>query len=505
MKWLTRLFPAKPQAVMAANDKKTLYSEQAFDRMLHYMTTIPDPELLLQKAGIERYMLRQCLINPEIAQCVNTRRDAVFGTPFRLEPNQTRAAKWLHDTYLPFRRIVTAATVNAVLMGYAVVEATYALVGGRIVIARLDERPMEWFRLTVNGWRYYPNDGTGSIEGIELDPRKFWVIENNPTTSNPYGEALLAPLWFPSIWQREGDALWMQYMETFGQPIVIGKMQDYSTFVAAMKAQRVRSAIGFQGQKDDTITTVGGSASGEFERLRRAFDITIQKVLLGQTATSDVSGGGSYAATAVLETVRQDKRIGDCRLEMLVGQKIIDTLAALNGLQTAQYILADGEGIDQERATRDATLVPVLTASGLKFTKNYYTDRYDFEDEDLEVMDVPDAPTTEQSSAVDKESLTTGDATARAIAHMAAPKATAIQQEIDDLGDALLADAPVNPLDMDAVRDAIFGATDEADLQRRLVLAMKDSGPGGVFTDLLDRASFAARVIGYVSAEEGRS
>ena len=49
-------------------------------------TTVPDPDLMLQKAGIQRQHLRFLELDDEVAQCVETRKDAVIGTPWRLEP-----------------------------------------------------------------------------------------------------------------------------------------------------------------------------------------------------------------------------------------------------------------------------------------------------------------------------------------------------------------------------------------------------------------------------------
>ena len=87
---------------------------------------------------------------------------------------------------------------------------------------------------------------------------------------------------------------------------------------------------------------------------------------------------------------------------------------------------------------------------------------------------------------------------------LAAPKFTQTQQEIEDLGDALLEEAPANPLETDRLRDAIMGAKDADDLRERL-LVIWEGGTAKAFTDTLEKAAFMARVIGYVSADEGRS
>jgi anthranilate/para-aminobenzoate synthase component I len=64
--------------------------------------------------------------------------------------------------------------------------------------------------------------------------------------------------------------------------------------------------------------------------------------------------------------------------------------------------------------------------------------------------------------------------------------------------------APANPLDPALLRDAIIGATDEADLRERLAVVW-EGGPDAEFVETLEKAAFMARVIGYVSAEERRS
>lgn len=510
MNFLTRLFTPRTPLALADNARQPLYSEQAFDRVLAYLTSVPDPDLMLQKAGIERQHLRFLELDDEVAQCVETRKDAVLAVPRRLEPNQTRASKWLMLTMEPHLDTILQAVSSAVFYGYSVLEITYRLDAGRTVIDRVDERNIEWFRIHPTlGWRYFPNDGSGGLDGIELDPRKFFITIRHPTTRNPYGESLLSRLWFPVTWRREGWQMWLKFLETFGQPIVIGRVFDFNGFVTAMQKQGVRSVIGWQGRADDSVTTITASHPGEFERLEMALTKRVQKLILGQTLTSEVGSTGSYAAAKVHNEVRHDKTLADSRLAVHTIQRIVDVLADLNGLPRHQFVMADDVGLESERAVRDAALVPVLQASGLKLTQNYFEDRYDYRSEDLATVETDDLGSLGEPESPEGPEPTddaeTGTAEARAeILTLAAPRFTKTQQEIEDLGDALMDAAPANPLDPGRVRDAIMGAKDEADLRERL-LVVWEKGPDKDFADTLEKAAFAARVIGYVSASEGRS
>lgn len=508
MNFLARFFTPRAPMALADNARQPLYSEQAFDRVLAYLNTVPDPDLMLQKAGIERQHLRFLELDDEVAQCVETRKDALLAVPRRLEPNQTRAAKWLLATMEPHLETLLLGVMSAVFYSYSVLEITYRLDAGRTVIDRVDERNIEWFRIHPTlGWRYFPNDGSGGMDGLELDPRKFFITIRHPTTRNPYGESLLSRLWFPVTWRREGWQMWLKFLETFGHPIVIGRVFDYNGFVTAMQKQGVRSVIGWQGRADDSVTTINASNPGEFERLEMVVTKRIQKLILGQTLTSDVGSAGSYAAAKVHNDVRHDKTLADSRLAVHTIQRVVDVLADLNGLPRHTFVMADDVGLEAERATRDAALLPVLTASGLKLTQNYFEDRYDYRSEDLEAVETDDlgAPGEPEPATQPKPPGETETLDARAeVLTLAAPKFTRTQQEIEDLGDALIDEAPANPLDPGRVRDAIMGAKDADDLRERL-LVVWEKGPDKDFADTLEKAAFMARVIGYVSADEGRS
>jgi len=111
--------------------------------------------------------------------------------------------------------------MDARFYGYSVQEIICKEVPKGIGIERLALKPMEWFAPQRDGsLRFFPDDGSGGIEGIAVDSVKFLVSRCNPSYRNPYGEALLSKLWFPVTWRMEGWGMWLQFLETFGEPIV---------------------------------------------------------------------------------------------------------------------------------------------------------------------------------------------------------------------------------------------------------------------------------------------
>lgn len=376
-----------------------LQSEVAISKILSYLTSIPDPDLLLSKAGISRYQLRQLELDDEVAQCIDTRREAVVAAPWRLEPNQTRVGKWLTSVIEPHVESMKRGVMDARFYGYSVIEIIYqkvakgpAVLNRNIGLNRLSLKPMQWFAPQKDGSLvFFPDDGSGGMEGIPCDPIKFLLTTCNARYENPYGEALLSRLWFPVTWRREGWGMWLQFLETFGEPIILGAVQNYQEFVDAMTAQGVRSTVAWQSVTgDDKIETITASTPGEFERLENAILKRVQKLILGQTLTSDVGSNGSYAVAAIHNEVRNDKRRADLRMVQAAGQKLVDNLAAINGMEAPRFVMADDAGLEMSRAQRDAVLINVLKSSGLSLSKQYFLARYDYIANDLQETESED-------------------------------------------------------------------------------------------------------------------
>jgi phage gp29-like protein len=283
-------------------------------------------------------------------------------------------------------------------------EVIYKQTSRGIGIERLSEKPLSWFAPQQDGsLRYFPDDGSGGMEGIEVSPLKFLLVRCNPTYQNPYGKALLSPLYFPVTWRREGWGMWLQFLETFGEPIVLGQVTNYEDFVEAMRVQGVRSTIAWKSVTDtDKVDTINASTPGEFERLENAIIRRIQKLILGQTMTSDVGSSGSYAAAAIHNEVRNDKRRADLRLTARAGQDLVNMLCTINRWPAPKFCQADDSGLELARAQRDHLLSGVLTQSGFKLSEAYFLDRYDLRANDL-------IPTEHQEDdIVDSEEEATG-------------------------------------------------------------------------------------------------
>lgn len=464
-----------PRAALAR-----LFEPQAVDQLAELLTQFRDPDVILQKAGLTRAALKDVEADDEVAAALETRWSALIGTPWRLEPGDGPVVEWLWEELEPWMDRVLRWAWQALLYGYSVMEVTYRRAGERIGIAAIDERPIEWFTPQADGSLvYHSQDGGDVLVDTEF---KFLLTRRNPTTTNPRGQALLSVLYWPWFFRTNGWKFWARFLERHGAPLLIGRTVGDPNAMAAALAKAVQSAVLAVGREDEVEAVSPANAGEAFDRFSRAVNKRIQKVILGQTLTSDVDGGGSYAAAKVHAEVRDDRRRADVRLVVPTVQRLVNALTVLNfpAAEIPAFVMEDQAGLELDRATRDALLV---RAGVLRLTEQYLLDRYDFEPGDFIVESAPEAG---------------GGAPVQASLLLAAKsRFDAGQESLDHLAARSIA-AAGQPVDPALIRKAVFAATDPEDLARRLAALV---GGGEAFQRTLEQALFVADVLGYVAAD----
>lgn len=479
----------------------SLFEPGAVDLLAEMLDNMPDPDEVLRELGLTRANLRPMLGDDEIEAALETRFAAVVGTPWRLEPAEGPAFDFVWSQLEPRMESIVRAAWRAVIFGYSVQEVTYEKEGGRTVWGSVDDRPFDWFSVQPDGKLiYHPKSSSTMKEGEECDQDyKFFLTRRYPSYRQPYGEALLTRLYWPWFFRTQSSKFWARFLERFGAPLLLGKTSGDTALMASSLAKALQSAVAAIGENDD-VQAISPTGNGEaFARFDSRFSKSIQKVILGQTLTSDVGTVGSFAAAKVHDEVRDDRRKADLRLVQATIQRMVDALLALNFPSIKlTFVMADDTGLEIERAERDSKLV---AAGVLKLTEKYLLDRYDFEPGDFTIPEgstgIPVDPKKPAKPAGAKAAMF-----AAGIAHFAAnpSKFTGQQQAVEDLADDALAQGGGSPIDPALVRKAIFAAKDADDLAERLAVILAEHDPK-TFNAILERALFAADVVGYVHAE----
>lgn len=465
----------------------SLYSQEAVSQFYKLSKQL-DLDETLRKAGIQRHRLAILLDDDEIGQAVETRIDALLATPFRIEPSDTDESLLLMKEIKEWFAEIATGSINALLFGYSVQEMVYNQDGDYIGIEWVGEKPMEWFEPKNDGRLIYRPEGTG--QEYEVDQVfKFFMTRRKATYKQPYGKALLTVVYWLDFFRKNGFKFWAKFLERFGTPILLGKCKDSdpSEMNQALLNAHAQSVISIDAEDDVQILSAASSSNAgtSFETFNNTIIRQIQKVILGQTLTSGTDGTGSRALGEVHENVRKDKLNADIRLVTPTFQAIVNALCALNGWGKHEIILGEkSKQLNKDQAERDVQ----LKNAGAVFTTQYFIREYGLQEGDL-AENLPSQTPKPQFKVLPNRPFSFATSV---------NGLTQEQQELDELADpkiqlfseAVIKDLIANSTGIEDMRDKLFDLASKADTTQ--------------FNELMDRALFAADILGYVHSKEGR-
>ncbi|WP_216936252.1 MULTISPECIES: DUF935 family protein [unclassified Acinetobacter] len=480
----------KDKASKKALSYGNLYTQEAVTQFLVNFGKQPDTDEVLRKAGITRHRLRVLLDDDEIAQATETRVDALLATPLRVEPSDTKEAEMLNLVLKEWFHEIASGAMNALFFGYSVQEAVYELKPeGYIGLQWIGEKPMQWFEPKNDGRLIYRPEGIGAEHEVD-QVFKFFLTRRKATYEQPYGKALLATLYWLFFFKQNGFKFWAKFLERFGTPILLGKCKDTETddMSRALLNAHAQSVLSIDIEDDVQILSApgtNGSAGAAFESFNDQLIRQIQKVVLGQTLTSGTDGTGSRALGQVHENVRMDKLKSDIRLVTPTLQAVVDALCTLN--QWGEYKVMLGEKpkpLNKDQAERDVH----LKNAGANLSKEYFVREYGLQEGDLNEP-VPTSFT--QFTALPHQAFNF-----KASANKLSPEQQEVEELTDDQGELQL-------LKPDQIKELVFKSDSPESLAYNLMQLL----PGATqtqFTANLDQALYAADVLGYVTAQNGK-
>ncbi len=396
---------ARPEASAGDNivslPRKSLFQELA--------TTVPNNSLyssLEASIDVQQLVADSCATrtdlrriedgDDEVQQCIETRIAALLNVDWRLDGGSVANNQWLTEqTKRHYTELVTNA-ISAMFYGYNVMERVWKLEDGRYIVDRVTEKPFEWFVPYRDGRLFFrprnslialPAQLTPTGEVLVDTEFKFLLTRYKPTYRNPRGRALLAVLFWPWFFRKATWQFWMQFLERSGAPLLVGKGGDPKQ-MAMQLAAAVQDAV-IAVPKEGSVEAISPKNTGEaFVLAEEHLVKRIQKVLLGQTLTSDTAtkGSGAKSLGEVHNDVRQDKTLADLKLVGPTVQNYIDALVSLNfpSSTPVKLIHAIDRGLETGRANRDALL---LNTGTVLLTEAYYQREYGFQAGDMKIID----------------------------------------------------------------------------------------------------------------------
>lgn len=476
---------------------ESLYRDYAVDSLfMQLMFGRPDIDQRLRDLGITRADLKKLEGDDEIMAACETRRESVVSTPWHLEPGTGRAVRFIWDTIQPHMDNILRCAWRAVPYGYSVAEAVYQpLEGGRIGLASYIEKPFDWFYPEIDGSLLYRSDDHGIVS---VDTTyKFFVTVREQSYAQPYGESLFSRLYSAWFFRTHGWRYWMQFLERVGIPFLLGKTVGDTADMATALQNLVRGGSIAVGVDEDVSLLATTTTGDPFDRFEDRVARRIQKLVLGQTGTTELGATGSYAAVKVQADVKNDRRNADIRMVTRTVNRLIAALWTLNQFngRPPEFVMEDDTGLQLERAERDLKHYQ----AGIRHTEQYLLRTYDYEPGDFTIaqeQQEPNMPQPEQNPVQPPEfaAHTCGHAFADG------DRFTPEQMAVERLGDDAVA-AMAQPINPDAIASAIRSARDPEDLEKRLAVVMAGA-QNAEFQRQLERGLFAADIMGYAHAED---
>lgn len=460
---------------------------------------LPNPDTVLRKMGKQLGVYRELASDAHVKGCLRRRRGAVKAMERGFDKGDAkgRVAKNLQAIFddLPISKVIEQACSGADF-GYQPFEVLWSEGPGMKVPVDVVSKPPEWFGYDDANVLRFKSKGHW-VQGEELPPMRFLVARNNPTYLNPYGEADLASVFWPTTFKRGGLKFWVTFTEKYGMPWAVGKQPRTATpqdaeALADKLDRMVRDAVAvIPDDSSVEFLTVNTAANADlFEKLLHFCRSETSIALLGNNQSIEATA--NLASSQAAQAVEADLRDAMSEMVSEMLQELAEWVVAVNygeGTVAPQYSLWEQEEVDEQLAKRDET----LTKAGAKLTNQYFMGTYGLKEGDLAEPEL---------EPVEPE-VPGGQAAAAAAAEFA--ESSVVVPADQAALDAAIEQLPAEQLDA-AMRTMLapalvaIGAAETADGVRQALLDAYPNMDFGALEALMARAFFVADLVGTANA-----
>lgn len=466
---------------------------------------LPDPDPVLKNMGKDLSTYRSLLVDPHVWACAQSRKSGALSLEWGIDRGKakSRQARLIEDLFedLDLYRIM-GEILDAVLWGFQPIEILWGKTGSYVLPLDILGKPPEWFVFheTTNELLFKTRSNP---LGEQLPPKKFLVPQYCASYNNPYGERVLSRVFWPVTFKKGALKFWVVFTEKYGMPFAVGKhprgaKETEIDNLADMLEDMVQDAIAvIPDDSSVELMDFGGrtSSSEIYHDLIAACNAEISKAILGQTLSTELGEGGSYAATRGHLDVRQDIIDQDIKMIEETMNLLIKWIFDLNfgAGNMPTFSMWQEEEVDKMLAERDQ----ILSNIGVKFTKEYFNANYGLDDKDFEIGEPepeippqvpgpgPIAPNPEE----DEEN--------EPIVEMAESGLAGLQNRIDRVSDRLSDMVLQKQMEtvLKPVLEMILAGNNFADVKTRLT-AIYPKMASEQIENLLARMMFVAETIG---------
>ncbi len=350
----------------------------------------PDPTLRTESNGKGLRLYDEVDRDPHAGSVLQTRYLAVVGKEWEVLPGDDSSknveiAKFVKKTltktnFNQFRQEL----LQGILYGFYEAEVMWGVDNQAIVPTKLLAKHPRRFCFNLDREvRLLTLENM--ITGEPVPDRKF-ITFTYGSSDNPYGKGLGQRLWWPVWFKKHGIKFWLIFLEKFGMPTGVGKYppgtdpEKQQELLNAIDAIQTETGVKIPNTMAIELLEATRSGKATYESLCDYMDRQISKAVLGQTLTTEIKGGGSYAASQTHNDVRHDILKADADLlSECLNNTLVRWLVDYNFANVAEYpktwIRTDEEKDLKPLAERDK-IIMVDMGMGKRIPESYITETY---------------------------------------------------------------------------------------------------------------------------------
>lgn len=346
---------------------------------------LPNPDTVLRKTGSTYSGYRDLLYDPHLWSCIQSRKSGTLASDYEIvgtnSKNVIAALSEINITQL------AEDILDALLYGFQPIEIYWDYLGNKIIPIKAIAKPQELFY--INSSKELMYRASGSTKGQPLPPRKFLDIRYKSSHSNPYGIALLSKCYWSIKFKNGGIRFWVNFMERYGMPLLIGKYNRGST---RTEAERLAEELATMTE-DSVIVTPNDidiameephrySSVRLYSEMIKLSNSEVSKAILSQTLTTEINNGSKAAAETHYkirdELIKSDMRLVEQGINTLI--KYFLELNYGKSDDTRFQFTKNPENIDN-KLERDLKL---HRSGAITLSKEYWKKQYNYSDSDIE-------------------------------------------------------------------------------------------------------------------------
>lgn len=264
----------------------------------------PYDSLLTSRGAGDLRLYEGVLSDWEVQSCMSQRRLAVTSAEWAVDAGGTaaidkEAAEDLKAQLHALKWDNTTGKMHyGVLYGFSVAELIYKAEGKRIVAKAVKVRNRRRFKFDKEQ-RLRLLTQSNMTQGVLCDEPYFWhFATGSDNDDEPYGMGLAHWLYWPVLFKRQGMKFWLQFLDKMAIGTAVGKYG--STATEPEKATLLRAASALAGgaaavtipeAMQVELLNAARAGTPDYKTLCDYMDAAIQKVLLGQTASTQGTPG----------------------------------------------------------------------------------------------------------------------------------------------------------------------------------------------------------------------